>query len=138
MVRNATLIDADLARRIAAARFRRVSVSMDGADAATHDALRGEGNFSRALAGVNHLRAAGVKVQFNVTVTRANANQLDALAALAREQQAEAMHLALEFTDPRAVFDLHRLKPDPNTARILRSGRYVTSIDRSFERVVRA
>jgi len=92
---NATLIDAGLAARIAAARFRRVSVSLDGADAATHDTLRGEGNFTRALAGVNHLRAAGAKVQINVTVTRANANQLDALAALARERQAEAMHLFL-------------------------------------------
>jgi radical SAM protein with 4Fe4S-binding SPASM domain len=90
---NGTLIDADLARQIAAAEFRRVSVSLDGANAATHDAMRGEGNFSKTLAGVKHLRTAGVKVQFNVTVTRANANQLDAVTALAREHQAEAMHL---------------------------------------------
>ncbi|MBN1555074.1 MAG: radical SAM protein [Phycisphaerae bacterium] len=92
---NGTLIDATLAERIAEAKFRRVSVSLDGADAATHDALRGEGNFTRALNGVEHLHAAGAKVQFNVTVTRANADQLDALATLAREHHAEAMHLFL-------------------------------------------
>ncbi|MBN1943274.1 MAG: radical SAM protein [Phycisphaerae bacterium] len=92
---NGTLIDTASARRIAEAQFRRVSVSLDGATAAAHDALRGEGNFARALAGVEHLRLAGVKVQFNVTVTRANAGQLDALAELARKHQAEAMHLFL-------------------------------------------
>lgn len=40
--------------------------------------------------------------------------------------------------DPRAVFDLEGLKPDPTTARILRSGRYTTTMDRAFEQVVRA
>ncbi len=90
---NGTLIDAPLASRIAAGRFRRVSVSLDGSDAATHEALRGEGNFTRALEGVTQLRSAGVPVQFNVTVTRANVHQLDALADIARTYQAEAMHL---------------------------------------------
>lgn len=90
---NGTLIDGGVAKKIRDAKFRRVSVSLDGADATTHDALRGEGNFVRALVGVERLRAAGVPVQFNVTMTRSNAHQLDALAKLAREHNAVAMHL---------------------------------------------
>jgi radical SAM protein with 4Fe4S-binding SPASM domain len=93
MATNGTLIDAKLAKQIAEANFRRVSVSLDGANAETHDALRGEGNFQRSLAGVKHLRAERVRVQFNVTVTRANAGQLDALVTLASGYGAEAMHL---------------------------------------------
>ncbi|MBK6832275.1 MAG: leucyl/phenylalanyl-tRNA--protein transferase [Flavobacteriales bacterium] len=40
--------------------------------------------------------------------------------------------------DPRAVFDMHALRPDPKTSKVLRSGRYSSSIDRVFEQVVRA
>jgi len=62
---NGTLL---LARRVAAlaslARTSRYSleirVSLDGADAAAHDAFRGEGAFRRALDGVRSLAAAGL------------------------------------------------------------------------------
>ena len=37
---NGTLVDAAVAKRIAQAGFRRVSISLDGADAATHDEFR--------------------------------------------------------------------------------------------------
>ena len=38
---NGTLIDAGVARRIQDSGVRRVSISFDGADAATHDIFRG-------------------------------------------------------------------------------------------------
>lgn len=40
--------------------------------------------------------------------------------------------------DPRAVFDLAALQPDPRTARVIRSGRFRTSIDQAFEEVIDA
>jgi len=93
---NGTLIDARVADRVAAVGFHRVSVSLDGADAATHDAFRSaDGAFDRAMAGVAALRRAGVSVQINATISRHNLRQLDALHALAREQGAVAMHLFL-------------------------------------------
>ena len=48
---NGTLIDADVARRISESGIRRVSVSFDGADAATHDIFRGAGAFENAIVG---------------------------------------------------------------------------------------
>lgn len=91
---NGTIIDKSLARRIAAAGFRRVAVSLDGADGGTHDALRGQqGAFERAVAGIRCLRDADVPVQINTTVSRRNVAQLDRIHAMARSLQAEAVHL---------------------------------------------
>ncbi len=92
---NATLIDAGVARRIRQAGVQRVSVSLDGADAPTHDIFRGAGAFERALAGMAHLRQAGVPVQINTTVARHNLHQMPETLALAQELDAVALHLFL-------------------------------------------
>jgi len=93
---NGTLVDEPLAKRIAAAGFRRVSISLDGADAPTHDAFRRvRGSFQRALAGIAHLRAAGMPMQVNATIAAHNVDQLDKLYALVRKIDVEALHLFL-------------------------------------------
>jgi radical SAM protein with 4Fe4S-binding SPASM domain len=92
---NATLIDAAVARRIEASGVRRVSVSFDGADAATHDLFRGRGAFDRALAGIQHLRGAGVLFQVNTTVARHNVRQMPETLRMAVELGAQALHLFL-------------------------------------------
>ena len=91
---NGTLIDEATAHRIAASGVRRASISIDGADAATHDAFRGvPGAFAAALRGARHLKRAGVSFQFNVTLTRHNAHQRDALHDLAVSEGGDALHL---------------------------------------------
>ncbi|MBK7384781.1 MAG: leucyl/phenylalanyl-tRNA--protein transferase [Flavobacteriales bacterium] len=40
--------------------------------------------------------------------------------------------------DPRAVFNLASIQPDPTTARVMRSGRYAITRDLKFEAVMRA
>ena len=96
MATNGTLIDEPTARRIAGAGFRRVAVSLDGADAATHDGFRAvPGAFAKAMAGIAHLRAAGVLVQVNATIAAHNAHQLDGLHDLAVRLGAAALHLFL-------------------------------------------
>ncbi len=92
---NATLIDAEVARRIKAAGIRRVSVSFDGVDAATHDTFRGAGAFEQALAGITHLQKAGIPYQINTTVARHNSHQMPETLALAKELEAVALHLFL-------------------------------------------
>lgn len=92
---NGTLIDADVAHHIRQAGIRRVSISFDGADAATHDIFRGAGAFDRALAGMAHLQAVGVPYQINTTVARHNVGQMPATLALARQLKAAALHLFL-------------------------------------------
>lgn len=92
---NGTLIDAGVARQIKESGVQRVSISFDGADAATHDIFRGHGAFDKAIAGMEHLRSVGVPFQINTTVARHNVHQMDQTLALAHELQAQALHLFL-------------------------------------------
>jgi len=93
---NGTLIDAETADRIAEAGFRRIAVSLDGPDRATHDEFRGvDGAFDRALAGIGALKARRQEVQINATIARHNIDSLDRLYDLARSVGAVALHLFL-------------------------------------------
>ncbi|MCS7238174.1 MAG: TIGR04053 family radical SAM/SPASM domain-containing protein [Thermoguttaceae bacterium] len=63
--------------------IRALGISLDGADAATHDAFRGwEGSFERTLRMIRDARELGIPVQVNTTITRRNVDQIDAMAAL--------------------------------------------------------
>jgi radical SAM protein with 4Fe4S-binding SPASM domain len=91
---NGTLIDEAMAARIAAAGFDRVSISLDGADAATHDAFRcQQGAFAASVRGFDRLRALGVSMQVNTTMTVHNMGQLDAMYALMACLKPDAWHL---------------------------------------------
>lgn len=91
---NGTLVDDACAARIAGSGIQRVSISIDGADAATHDAFRGlPGSFDSALAGMAALRRAGLPVQINVTVARHNIGQVGAILELAQARGADAFHV---------------------------------------------
>ncbi len=86
------LIDPNTARRLKESGVRRISVSLDGADAETHDAFRGvEGAFQAAMEGIRHARAAGLEFQVNTTVTRLNVEQLPDILELAVEVGAAAL-----------------------------------------------
>lgn len=57
-----------------------VSLSLDGAAAATHDAFRGvPGVFEQTLVAARHVREAGFRLQVNFTVTRDNVHELPGL-----------------------------------------------------------
>ncbi len=91
---NGTLLDDARADAVKAAGIRRVAISIDGADDTTHDDFRRQpGSLARALAGAARVRARGVSLQFNVTLTRHNVHQRDAIYQLAREHGADALHL---------------------------------------------
>ena len=93
---NGTLVTKDVARMIVDAGVRRVSISLDGADAPTHDAFRGiPGAFDAAVHGLRNLKALGMSVQINMTIARHNAHQLPAVLQLARNLGADALHTFL-------------------------------------------
>lgn len=93
---NGTLIDDASAARIKESGIQRVSISFDGADAATHDSFRAlEGAFDAAVRGFRALQAVGVPVQINTTVAKHNQAQLEAILNLAKGMGAVALHLFL-------------------------------------------
>lgn len=64
-----------------------LGISLDGADAATHDAFRGwEGSFQRTLRMLADARDLQIPVQINTSITRRNFHQIDAIAGLLASQ----------------------------------------------------
>ena len=93
---NGTLVTKDVAQKIKQAGIKRVSISLDGSDATTHDTFRGiPGSFDAAIYGMRNLQQVGVSVQINTTIARHNAHQLPAVLELARSLGADALHTFL-------------------------------------------
>ncbi|MBI3910630.1 MAG: radical SAM protein [Armatimonadetes bacterium] len=91
---NGTLIDAVIADRIEQVGFDWVAISLDGADAGTHDAFRNlSGAFMRALDGLLRLRLRGLSVQIDTTVTRHNFEQLAEMRTLVERLDADTWRL---------------------------------------------
>jgi len=93
---NGTLVTKDVAQKIKESGIKRVSISLDGADATTHDSFRGiPGSFDAAIYGMKNLQEIGVSVQINTTIARHNAHQLPGVLDLARNLGADALHTFL-------------------------------------------
>ena len=88
---NGTLITPELAREIADSGVSRVSISLDGADAAMHDLVRGQGSFERSMKGIENLRGL-VDFQINFTVSRKSQSELMRIFDLAERLGAAALH----------------------------------------------
>ncbi|HZQ70368.1 MAG TPA: radical SAM protein [Terriglobales bacterium] len=93
---NGTLVTKDVARMIVDSGVKRVSISLDGADALTHDTFRGiPGAFDAAVYGLRNLKSLGMSVQINMTIARHNARQLPQVLELAKSLGADALHTFL-------------------------------------------
>jgi len=88
---NGILIDKKMARKLVEAGVQSVSISIDGADAETHDSFRGKsGAFNQALEGAYTLRKVGMPFQFNMVVRKRNLSQVPDMLKLAIESGANA------------------------------------------------
>ncbi|MEW5908745.1 MAG: heme b synthase [Thermodesulfobacteriota bacterium] len=96
MAPNGTLITELLAKRIADAGIKRISISLDGATQEKHDRFRGvEGAFEGALQGIRLASDAGVEFQINTTITKTNLDEIPRIQDLAIELGAVAHHIFL-------------------------------------------
>ncbi len=83
---NGTLIDAEAARQFKKVGIGYVGVSLDGIGE-NHDLFRGhKGAFDRALRGIYHCLAAGLKVGVRFTVTRHNLIEVPEIFRLVKEE----------------------------------------------------
>ena len=116
---NGSRIDAAAARQLAAADYLDVQVSVDGADAATNDAVRGSGSFATAVAAMEHLARAGFEgFKISVVVTRHNVDRLDELEALASHYRAQ-LRLTRLRPAGRGAQTWHELHPSAEQQRHL-------------------
>jgi AdoMet-dependent heme synthase len=86
-------LDDETVSKLLDAGVQRISVSLDGAAAATHDRFRGvPGAFDSAIRGIETARRHGLPFQINSTLTALNAGELPALHALACSLGAVGFH----------------------------------------------
>ncbi len=101
---NGTLITPETARAIREAGIQRCSISIDGADAASHDDFRAvPGAFDASMRGIEYLKAEGVEFQINTTVTRNNLTSFKEIFQLCERIGAVAWHIFLLVPMGRAA-----------------------------------
>jgi SynChlorMet cassette radical SAM/SPASM protein ScmE len=87
LLSNGTLITEELASFLASThRCDEVQISIDGSIPTTHDAFRGEGSFSKAVAGIKTLQNHRIAVTVRVTIHKKNVRELDAIAKYLLEE----------------------------------------------------
>jgi radical SAM protein len=80
------LLDRNLVVALKEAGLAQMALSLDGPDAASHDAFRGvPGAFARTLEGARYAREVGLPLQINTTFSAANRHQFAAMASLVKE-----------------------------------------------------
>jgi len=98
-----------LLNREAIARFKeigvaRMAVSLDGADAASHDGFRRvAGSFDRTLFALEEAKRIGLDTQVNTTVTRHNRHRLEEIASIVARSGAKLWSVFFLVTTGRAL-----------------------------------
>ena len=96
MAVNGTLLTPEIAHQLKQAGIQRLSISIDGPDAPSHDQFRGQkGAYEGALAGMKAATAEGLEFQVNTTVTRGNLPQIEQIQETVVELGAVAHHIFL-------------------------------------------
>jgi len=76
MISNASLVTEPIAKRLARHRLLSILVTLNGPDAAIHDAQVGGAHFDATLRGIAMLRAARVVVDGSIVLTKRNADRV--------------------------------------------------------------
>jgi heme b synthase len=96
MAPNGTLVTREAARKMVKVGIQRISISIDGATAQSHDAFRRvPGAFEGAMRGIRNAREAGLPFQINTTITAQNLHELESIQKLAVDLGAAAHHIFL-------------------------------------------
>lgn len=108
---NGAFINAEKARQLASMDYLDIQISLDGIDAATNDAVRGEGSYDMARRAMDNLAAANFgPFKISVVATRHNVPQLDAFKALADSYGAQ-LRLTRLRPSGRGADTWHELHP---------------------------
>ena len=111
---NGTLLDGSTAAALAEMGVI-VQISLDGATAEVHDAIRGEGTFERAWRGIEALQRCGLgeRLALNVTLMRNNVRQVPGILALAAERGVASVRFNALQRMGRAAELWSELAPSP-------------------------
>jgi SynChlorMet cassette radical SAM/SPASM protein ScmF len=125
---NGLLCTPEIVAEIAKSQERFVSVSLDGADAPTHEWVRRvPGSFERALTALRMLVDAGIQTQIILSIMRCNADQVDAIVRLAESLGASSLKFNPVMPIARGA-TLQETNGTLDVPEIIRLGRYVEMV----------
>lgn len=101
---NATRVTPLVAQRLSEAGLQVAGISLDGATADAHDAVRGAGAFDQTRAGIEALLAAGIRVNIEVVLTRRNAAQAMDCISLAGHWGVHEINFSALAPQGRAIY----------------------------------
>ena len=87
---NGTLATKDVSEKLKLAGLNKAVVSVDGTEKA-HDAIRGEGNYKKAIEGIKNLEKKGIKVRINAVIMKSNMEDVIKLAKQLNENHTHLM-----------------------------------------------
>ncbi len=94
MAPNGTLLTPEVARKMVDSGIERISISIDGSSAETHDAFRQvKGAFEGALRGISAAKSVGLDFQVNTTITMTNMEDFPKIHELVVSLGAVAHHI---------------------------------------------
>ncbi len=73
---NGEMIDPEVAGRLGRLNLRSVQISLDGATAAAHEALRKNGDYDKVIVACKHLRSEGTNIEIVFVPTRLNIHEV--------------------------------------------------------------
>lgn len=84
LLSNGTLINEEVARRLADCRITAVSLSLDSATPQTHNAIRRAPCFDETITAIEHLRRENIRVEINTTFTKLNRHDFEEVVRLSK------------------------------------------------------
>jgi SynChlorMet cassette radical SAM/SPASM protein ScmF len=122
---NGLLCTPEIAKEIAKSSKRFVSVSIDGADASTHERIRGvSGSFEAAQQAVKNLVATGISPQVIFSVMPDNVDQMGAVVLMAEDLGASSVKFNIVQPTARGK-KLHANNDTLSIEALVKLGRYV-------------
>jgi heme b synthase len=96
MATNGTLFNEEIIQKMKTSGIQRISISIDGPTAETHDAFRKvKGSFVGSLRGIEMAKKGGIEFQINTTITQVNLQRIPEILRLAVDLGAVALHFFL-------------------------------------------
>ena len=122
---NGVLCTPELAQDLLRSGLYHISVSLDGADADTHEWVRGvKGCFVSAVDGIKNLVAAGIRPQVIMTLMRRNVDQIEAVVRLAESLRCSSVKFNIVQPTARGV-KMHEAGETLSIREIARLGDWV-------------
>lgn len=100
---NGTMIDKGMAKKIKYYNPLFVQISIDGVEG-THDNIRGNGNFEKALQGIDNLKSENIKVLVSFTAQKSNYKELKGLTKICQKHKVDKLWWDRVVTDDENLY----------------------------------